>query len=78
MRDFAYLGKIVLHFDSMTENSNVRCCKKTEFALRIKMMKLLFMLSMMDTKISLNAVRKLVQIYLSMKHFDNIQQKYDV
>ena len=76
MRAFAYLGKIVLHFDSMTENSNVRCCKKTEFALRIKMMKLLFMLRMMDTKLSLNAVRKLVQIYLSIKNY--IQQKYEV
>ena len=69
MRDFAYLGKIVLLFDSMTENSNVRCCKKTEFAPRIKMMKLLFMLRMMYTRLALNAVRKLVQIYLSIKNF---------
>ena len=50
-----------------------------EFALRIKMMKLLFMLRMMDTKLSLNAVSKLVQVYLSIKNFDNpIQQKYEV
>ena len=56
-----------------------------EFALRIKMMKLLFMLRMMDTKLSLNAVRKVVQIYLSIKNFDiiehmirHIQQKYEV